>query len=349
VSDSAQVRPDERFDTAAVEEYLSRNWPAFSGPLSVEQFPSGHSNLTYLLKTPAGEYVLRRPPFGSTVKSAHDMGREFRVLSKLEGVYAAAPKPFLYCDDQTIIGAPFYVMERLRGIVVRKSLPSGWTPDLCRRVAGSFVDQFALLHATDLERTGLLEIGKPEGYVARQVDGWIRRFHDAQTDDVPAMDDLTRWLEEHRPESSAAALVHNDYKLDNVVLDEADPARIAGVLDWEMATVGDPLLDLGTTLSYWVNAGDPEEMRALGFGPTYAEGFPTRREIGERYAERSGRDIAKLPYCYCFGLFKVAAIVQQIYFRYRKGLTRDQRFAAFGEVVRALLRQAARAADRLEL
>jgi aminoglycoside phosphotransferase (APT) family kinase protein len=347
LSDSAHVRPGEHLDAAALERFLATNWPRFTGLLEVEQFPAGHSNLTYLLKTPGREYVLRRPPFGSTVKSAHDMGREFRVLSKLRDVYACAPEPFFYCNDPSVIGAPFYIMERLRGVIVRKLLPLGWDPPLCRRVAESLIDNLALLHSTDLDRTGLREIGKPEGYVNRQVDGWIRRYRDAQTDDAPAIDGLIEWLDTHRPPSSGVALVHNDYKLDNVVLDASDPARIVGVLDWEMATVGDPLLDVGTTLSYWVTADDSEEMRALGFGPTYAEGFPAREEFGERYAAVSGREITHLGYCYCFGLFKVAAIVQQIYFRYRKGLTSDERFAAFGRIVKALTTQAVLIAERL--
>lgn len=347
MSDAAPVRPDERLDVVALGQYLAAHWPAYPGPFQVEQFPAGHSNLTYLLKTPARECVLRRPPFGSTVKSAHDMGREYRVLSRLRGVYSCAPEPYFYCDDVSVIGAPFYLMERLRGVVVRKSLPDGWGPELCRRVAESLVDNLALLHATDLDRTELRQIGKPDGYVDRQVDGWIRRYRDAQTDDLPAVDGLMQWLDTHRPPSSGAALVHNDYKLDNVVLDAADPTRVVGVLDWEMATVGDPLLDLGTTLSYWVTAADSDELRALGFGPTYAEGFPTREQLGERYAAASGRDIASLPYCYCFGLFKVAAIVQQIYFRFRMGLTRDERFASFGQIVKALTAQAILVAERL--
>jgi aminoglycoside phosphotransferase (APT) family kinase protein len=327
---------------AALEGYLREHLEGASGPFAVEQFASGHSNLTYLLRLGAAEWVLRRPPFGNQVKSAHDMGREFRVLSKLCKVYPPAPRPVLYCDDLGILGAPFYVMERRRGVVLRRQLPPGRVidPATARRLSTQLIDNLALLHGLDYRAAGLGDLGRPEGYVTRQVTGWTERYARARTNDLPAVDRVAGWLAERLPPESGAALVHNDYKYDNLVLDPDDLTQIIAVLDWEMATVGDPLMDLGTTLGYWVEASDPLPLQRAAFGPTALPGSLTRRELAERYAERTGRDLSDVLYFYVFGLFKIAVIIQQIYARYVRGHTRDPRFAQLNNLVAELAGQA---------
>jgi aminoglycoside phosphotransferase (APT) family kinase protein len=338
------VRHGEELPAARLEPYLRQHLPA-AGPLTVEQFPHGHSNLTYLLRLGETEWVLRRPPFGNEVKTAHDMGREYRVLSGLCAVFSPAPRPLLYCADEGILGAPFYVMERRRGIVLRQELPPGWTldPAAARRLCTALIDTLAQLHALDYRAAGLAELGKPAGYVARQVTGWAKRYDAARTDDVPEMERVARWLGEHLPGDSSAAVIHNDFKHDNLLLDPADLTRIVAVLDWEMATVGDPLMDLGTTLGYWVEADDPEPLRRAAFGPTALPGSLTRRGLVERYEERTGRAAPGVLFYYAFGLFKIAVIVQQIYARYIRGHTHDARFARLNDVVAVLARQADRA------
>jgi aminoglycoside phosphotransferase (APT) family kinase protein len=341
------VRPGEELDLAKLELYLRGRLPGLDGPLAVEQFPHGHSNLTYLLRGGGQEWVLRRPPFGNQVKSAHDMGREYRVLSRLCEVYPPAPRPYVYCADESVLGAPFYVMERKRGVILRKQIP----PDLgldaagVRRLCEAVIDNLGRLHALDYRAVGLSDLGKPDGYVVRQVSGWANRYRNAQTDDVPAMDHVAGWLGERLPPESGAALIHNDYKYDNLLLDPHEPTRVVGVLDWEMCTVGDPLMDLGTTLGYWVEAGDAEPLRALAMGPTAGPGSLTRRELVECYARLTGRDVSNILFYYCFGLFKIAVIVQQIYARYARGHTKDERFARLNEWVAVLAGQARCAAE----
>lgn len=342
---TAAVRPGEELPLASLEAFLRTRLPDASGPLTVEQFPHGHSNLTYLLRMGEAEFVLRRPPFGNQVKSAHDMGREFRVLSKLCAVFPAAPQPFFYCEDVDVLGVPFYVMERRRGIILRRAANTGLDidPPNARRLSTALVDTLALLHALDYKAAGLADLGKPDGYVTRQVTGWHSRYVNAQTDSLADMDCVARWLMGHKPAESGVALVHNDYKYDNLLLAPEDLTRIVAVLDWEMATIGDPLMDLGTTLAYWVQRGDPDSMHAYATGPTALPGSLTRRELVDRYAEQTGRDVSGMLFYYCFGVYKVAVIIQQIYARYVRGHTRDERFARLNERV-AVLGRAAREA-----
>jgi aminoglycoside phosphotransferase (APT) family kinase protein len=342
---TAPVRSGEELPVGPLEAYLRRHLPAVEGPLTVEQFPHGHSNLTYLLRLGATELVLRRPPFGNQVKSAHDMGREYRVLSRLSVVFAAAPRAYLFCEDDSILGAPFYVMERRRGVILRKTLPHALAIDAgtARQLSLSLIDTLAQLHALDFRAAGLGDLGKPQGYVARQVTGWTNRSAQARTEELPALDRVARWLNEHLPPESGAALVHNDFKYDNLVLDPDDLTRIVAMLDWEMATVGDPLMDLGSTLGYWIEAGDPEPLRQAAFGPTTLPGNMTRQELVQRYQEKTGRVVADALFYYCYGLFKLAVIIQQIYARYVRGHTRDARFARLNEVVAVLSQQAERA------
>jgi len=334
------VRAGEEIDLEPVARYLREHLLEVppDAEICIEQFPAGHSNLTYLVRAGGFEYVLRRPPFGSKVKSAHDMGREYRVLSGLRRVYPLAPEPLLYCEDESILGARFYVMRRITGLILRKDLPPGLELSTAQVKALhlELVDRLAELHAVDCEAAGLSGLGKPEGYIERQVRGWTERYAASKTDELPSVDQLARWLAENRPKEIGATLIHNDYKLDNVVLDPDDPTRIIGVLDWEMATRGDPLMDLGTTLSYWVDGGDAAQYHAVRWGPTTIPGSCTRRELVDRYAERTGRDVSGILFYYCFGLFKTAVVLQQIYYRYHQGLTQDSRFAMLIHGVRLL-------------
>jgi aminoglycoside phosphotransferase (APT) family kinase protein len=336
---AALVRPGEELPISSVEAYLAQRLPDISGPLTVEQFPHGHSNLTYLLRMGDKELVLRRPPFGNQVKTAHDMGREFRVLSKLSAVFPPAPRPEFYCEDSGVLGVPFYVMERRRGVILRRA-DNPIDPPTARRLSTALIDNLALLHALDYNAAGLADLGRPEGYVARQVTGWINRYTAAQTEPLPEMDGIAQWLSDRKPAESNVALIHNDYKYDNLLLDPEDLTRIVAVLDWEMATIGDPLMDLGTSLAYWVESGDPEWMHAGAFGPTALPGSLTRQELIARYAEKTGRDMSGMLFYYCFGIYKIAVIIQQIYARFVRGHTRDERFACLNERVAALSRQA---------
>jgi aminoglycoside phosphotransferase (APT) family kinase protein len=349
LDEPGEVREEERFDPERLRPFLEAALPGAAGPIAVRQFPSGHSNLTYLVRLGGREAVLRRAPFGVKVKSAHDMRREFAILTALLGAYPRAPRPIAFCDDESLIGARFYLMERVRGVVLRgKAPPPGvtFTPELLRATSAALVDNLADLHAVDLVRTGLAATGRPEGYVGRQVKGWTDRYFGAKTGEVPEIEAVAAWLAKSMPGESGAALVHNDYKYDNVVLDPVDLTRIAAVLDWEMATVGDPLMDLGTTLGYWSDPDDPEEARARSYGPTFLPGSLSRTQIVDRYAERSGRPIDSILFHYVFALFKIAVIVQQIYKRYVEGHTRDPRFAGLAAWVEVLGRQATRALER---
>ena len=344
---SAPVRGGEELNAAVLRAYLLANLPETQGDLAIEQFPRGYSNLTYLLRLGEQELVLRRPPFGANVKSAHDMGREYRILRGLEQVYAKAPRPLLYCDDTGIIGAPFYVMERVQGVILRERLPVGLDvpPGVMRRVCEALVDTLAELHSVDYGRAGLAELGRAEGYVARQVHGWAQRYERARTHDLPSMHTVAAWLQANMPPERGAALIHNDFKLDNLVLDAHELTRIKAVLDWEMATIGDPLMDLGTTLGYWIQAGDPGELQRIGLARF--PGSLRRGEVVARYAERAGLSSSVLAgqivYYYVFGLFKIAVIAQQIYYRYRQGHTTDARFEQLDAVVAACARMAEQA------
>lgn len=341
---SAPVRPGEELDLARLEPFLLRHFPDATGPISVEQFPSGHSNLTYLVRLGNREFVLRRPPFGSKVKSAHDMSREYRVLSKLHPAYSPAPHVVLYSDDESILDAPFYLMDPIRGIIIRRNLPRDFpfSEDTARRLSESFIDNLARLHSLDFAKIGLADLGKPEGYLERQVRGWIDRYSGSQTHEIPEVARISPWLKENMPASSAATLIHNDYKYDNVVLDPADITKIIGVLDWEMATIGDPLTDLGTALAYWIDAQDPEELQRLRWCPSNHPGSLTRAQLLERYARKTGRDVSGMVFYLAFARFKIAVIVQQIYYRYHQGLTKDARFATMPELIQTVLRASLR-------
>jgi aminoglycoside phosphotransferase (APT) family kinase protein len=342
-------RAGEELDTTALAAWLADHVDGARGqPVDVQQFPGGHSNLTYLVTVGERELVLRRPPVGSKVKSAHDMGREVRVLSRLAPAWSPAPRPIASCEDPSVLGSPFYLMERKRGVILRRELPAGLAIDAeaARRLSALLVDGLAELHAIDYTAIGLGDLGKPDGYVERQVRGWTERYAGSRTDDIAAVDRVAGWLAANLPKSPAPALIHNDYKYDNIVLDADRLTSIVGVLDWEMATIGDPLMDLGTSLAYWVEAADPPGMIAMRFGPTTLPGMMTRGEMSARYAERTGRAVDHIVFYYAFGLFKTAVVAQQIYWRWKQGLTRDPRFEPFLLAVGALSQQASAAIDR---
>jgi aminoglycoside phosphotransferase (APT) family kinase protein len=340
MSETIKVREGEGFDPEAVEGVLREKIDGLpGGKLEVEQFPSGASNLTYLLRLGGWEGVLRRPPLGPIPPKAHDMGRESGILSKLNAAYPLAPKPYFFTDDEGIIGAPFYVMEKRTGVVLDDSFPGGVEPDegLCRGISRTVVDTLVELHAVDPDEAGLGDLGRPEGFLGRQTEGWIGRYDQAKTDEIDEVEPLTDWLAANVPESPPPTVIHNDYKLNNLVLNPDDLTDVRAVLDWEMTTVGDPLFDLAVSLSYWTEPGDPDDLKAVMPTVTSTPGFMTRRELIDRYAEGSGRDLSEMHWYVVFGYFKLAGILQQIFARWKNGQTQDERFATFGDRVRTLI------------
>ncbi len=340
MSETIAVREGEAFDAGVVEGVLREKIGGLpDGQLEVRQFPYGASNLTYLLKIGGWEGVLRRPPRGPIPPRAHDMGRESRILSKLHAAYPLAPKPYFFMDDEDVIDAPFYVMERRTGVVIDQAFPAGVEPDgeLCRGISRTVADTLVELHAVDPWEAGLGDLGRPEGFLERQTKGWIGRYDQAKTEEIGEVGPLTDWLLANVPESPAPTIIHNDYKLNNLVLDTDDLTKVNAVLDWEMATVGDPLFDLAVSLSYWVEPGDPDDLKAVMPTVTATPGFMTRREVIDRYAEKSGRDLSEMHWYVVFGYFKLAGILQQIFARWKSGQTQDPRFATFGERVRTLI------------
>ena len=340
MSETIKVREGEGFDPEAVEGVLREKIDGLpEGKLEVEQFPSGASNLTYLLRIGAWEGVLRRPPLGPIPPKAHDMGRESGILTKLNAAYPLAPKPYFFTDDEGIIGAPFYVMERRTGVVLDDSFPEDLEPDegLCRGISRTVVDTLVELHAVDPDGAGLGDLGRPEGFLVRQTEGWIGRYDKAKTDEIDEVGPLTDWLAANVPESPSPTVIHNDYKLNNLVLNPDDLTDVRAVLDWEMTTVGDPLFDLAVSLSYWTEPGDPDDLKAVMPTVTSTPGFMTRRELIDLYAERSGRDLSEMHWYVVFGYFKLAGILQQIFARWKNGQTQDERFATFGDRVRTLI------------
>ena len=341
-------RPGEELDAAAVADYLARELPGFEGPVEIRQFPGGASNLTYLLRAAGHEWVLRRPPPGTKARSAHDMGREYRILSRINEAFPYAPRPVLFCADRAVLGDEFYLMERMQGLILRRDLPEGMTlaPEEAAALCRNLVEVHAELHAVDFEAAGLGELGRPEGYVERQVRGWSERYRAARTEDVPDNEALMDWLEANRPaEAMRAALIHNDYKFDNVVLSRNDGQwRISAVLDWEMATLGDPLMDLGASLAYWIQADDPVPLQQVRMLPTHLPGMMRRAEVVDYYGSISGLPLQRFDFYYVYGLFRLAVIVQQIYYRYVLGQTRNPRFAGFGGICTVLSHTAAEVA-----
>jgi aminoglycoside phosphotransferase (APT) family kinase protein len=343
--DTAPVRPEERFDEELVADYLRAHLPEIVGdaPIEFAQFPGGRANLTYLARVGDRELVLRRPPLGPVAPGSHDMAREHAVLSVLHRAYPPAPQAFLLCTDPEVMGAPFFVMERRRGTVVRETWPAALPDDdgFRRRLAENVVDALAQLHRVDYRALGLERLGRPEGFAGRQVAGWVDRWNRAKHEDVAAMEELGAWFPGAIPEPQTAVLLHNDFKLDNLIV--SDRGEVVAVLDWDMATLGDPLIDLGGTLAYWAEPGDALYALFASGGASLSRVLP-RSGVVARYAAATGFDVGDLAFYHAFGLFRVAVIIQQIYIRYRRGQTSDERFAALGAVVPWLAEDARRAA-----
>jgi aminoglycoside phosphotransferase (APT) family kinase protein len=343
IDKAVDVREGEMPDLDKLNAYLQKHLPGAKGEILIHQFPGGYSNLTFLISIGGKEYVLRKPPYGANIKSAHDMGREFRVLTALKPVYKPVPYPVLYCDDEQVIGSPFYLMERVPGIILRNRPPQGieLTPEVMKGISQSAVKNLASLHGIDIYETGLINMGKPEGYIARQVEGWVKRYYNAETDLVNDMNTTAEWMQSNIPPDGEPAFIHNDYKYDNLVLDPDNLQQIIAVLDWEMATVGSPLMDLGTTLAYWAEPSDNPALKP--FNLTWLPGNLSREEVVQQYSTARNIDQPDMLFYYVFGSFKIAVIVQQIYARYKKGFTKDERFSGLLYVVKACAENARRA------
>jgi len=345
---TSPVRSGERFDVSKLARFMRGKLPGLMDLVEIRQFPGGHSNLTYLVKSGGHEWVLRRPPIGSTVASAHDMGREFRVLSKLHAVFPQAPEPLVFCEDASIIGAPFYMMKPIRGVVYRAQKPDDFllTPHRVRDACYEFIETLAALHCINYQTAGLEELYKGPGYLERQLAGWEKRWAAARTGDVPEMERVLPWLKAHKPtQDYGAALIHNDYKFDNLVYDAETGTKLVGVLDWEMATVGDPLSDFAVTLTTWIEKRDELQTSVSACFMCQQTGALTREELIRIYARRTGFELDDLLWYYVLALYKGAVIIQQIYYRYHQGLTQDARFARMADVTLALARRAAAAVD----
>jgi aminoglycoside phosphotransferase (APT) family kinase protein len=336
---STRIRDGEELDAGIIDAYLKAHIPGLIGTPQISQFPGGASNLTYLLQYPEHELVLRRPPFGHKAKSAHDMGREYRILNQLNAGFPYCPKAYVHCTDESVIGSEFYVMQRVNGIILRADLPSELNFDAqqTQQLCKSFIDKLVELHQVDYNACGLGDLGKPQGYVQRQISGWSDRYEKALTPDAPLWTEVKAWLNAKMPaDHPRSSIVHNDYRFDNVILDPNNPQQIIGVLDWELTTLGDPLMDLGNSLAYWIEASDPAPVQLMRRQPSNAPGMLTRQEFADYYAERAGIKIDCIDFYYCYGLFRLAGIVQQIYYRFYHGQTQDKRFAQFVQMNKLL-------------
>jgi len=346
------VRAGEEIDPEALGELFARHAPELQGPVTIQQFPRGYSNLTYLLSVSGRELVLRRPPRGAKqIKAGHDMKREYTVLTGLGTVWPKVPRTLFHVSEaESPLGVELYVMERVPGIILRGTrVPPELGLDAAgfRKLSETFVDTLVELHAIDPAKAGLQDLGRPQGYMQRQVEGWIGRYQKARTDDVPDMDRLAAWMRAHLPPDAPGTILHNDFKYDNLVLDPAAPTTtVRAVLDWEMSTLGDPLADLGMALAYWFEPAETEAVGPAAFGPTMLPGNLSREELVERYTRKSGRPVDTILFHYVTALYKVAVIAQQIYARYRQGLTQDERFGALGMAVQMLAHLAVQASER---
>lgn len=350
--DTIEVREDERLDLVRLGDFLEKHWGVLGlspQPFAVRQFGGGMANLTYEVVFPQAEraFVLRRPPLGPVAASAHDMGREFKVLSQLYRAFPLAPRAFVFEHDPAVLGAPFFIMERRYGTVVRRRVPDHFAvdPDAGRKMGLALIDALADFHAVDFAAIDLADLGKPAGFVTRQIEGWSRRWEKAKLDDDPAdrsMRTVADWLRANEPAQQFHSLIHNDYKLDNVMFDEQNPGRMVAIFDWDMCTLGDPLCDLGSLMAYWSDQDDPPYMVELAksFMPVGQANFPTRQQLAERYAAHSGRDISDLNYYHALGMYRLAVIIAQIYIRYVRGQTKDKRFAPLAQLIPLLAKAA---------
>ena len=331
-----EIRDDEKLNNSKLFEYLSEIIDLDIESFDILQFPSGYSNLTYLIKSNEKEYVLRKPPHGVKIKAGHDMSREFKVLSSLKDHYHKTPDPIHYCSDTDIIGSDFYLMERVKGVILRSNNYSQIVKDKSQFnfLSEQFVESFVELHKIDINKIGLSDFGNPEGYNSRQVHGWCKRYDNSKIEELKEMEIVMDWLKSNISQSKYVSLIHNDFKYDNLVLDEND-LSIKAILDWEMCTIGDPFMDLGTSLAYWIQHNDPDFIKGVGLNITLDSNSPTRNKILNLYSEKFGNKIENIVFYFVFGLFKIAVIVQQIFFRYKNGFTKDARFKHLNLVVKA--------------
>ena len=336
MSDLTPVREEDSFDIAKVHRWLNTYIDEASLP-EVFQFRSGASNLTYLLKYPDRELVLRRPPIGTKAVSAHDMKREFLIQSRLKPVYDLVPHVIALCEDHSILGSDFYVMDRIQGEIFRRDVPESLSTDDISIMATSLVSGLSQLHSVDA--SVLAELNKGPGYVTRQVEGWSKRYRNALTDDVPDGEDVMNWLLSHKPDDVDSCIIHGDWRIDNMVFDLGQK-KLVGVLDWELATVGDPLMDLGSALAYWVDKDDEPIFASLRRQPSHLDGMPTRKEFIAKYLELSGRKCDDFTFYEVFGLFRLSVIIQQIWARYKVGQTTNPAFKGFGMGVNILINRA---------
>ncbi|MBI4898445.1 MAG: phosphotransferase family protein [Actinobacteria bacterium] len=348
LDEAREVRAEDSFDVAAVDVWLKQQTKDLTGDPLVEQFPGGASNLTYQLSYPGRDLILRRPPFGPLPKSGHDMRREYTVQSKLAPVFPYVPKMVAFCDDRAVMDVDFYVMDRIRGIILRSKLPEGMSLDAAgaRALSTSFIERLVDLHGVDPVAAGLAELGRGEGYVERQIGGWSKRYRAARTWNVPSFERVMKWLEANRPPDVRSCIIHNDWRLDNVVLDPDDPQKIIGVLDWEMATIGDPLMELGSMMAYWIEADDDRMAQMFRRQPTNLPGMLTRREVVDLYCDRSGLTVDDFRFYEVYGLFRLAGIIQQIYKRYHDKQTTNPAFKHFWLATHMLHRRARRVMKR---
>ncbi|HVO80745.1 MAG TPA: phosphotransferase family protein [Terriglobales bacterium] len=345
IDEPVQVRPGEELDAATVDAAIKRVVPGLKGSPEIREYPRGASNLTYQVRYPDREFVLRRPPFGYKAKSAHDMRREVTIISALRPVYPYVPRVVAFLDDPEILGCDFYLMERIRGVIVRRDLPEGLrlSPEDTHKLCLNVIDKLIELHQLDYRAAGLEGLGKGKGYVQRQIAGWSDRYRKSRTADVGDFETVMAWLGSKMPgEDSATCIIHNDFRFDNVVLNAENQFEVIGVLDWEMATLGDPLMDLGNTLAYWVQADDDDYFQKTRTQPTHLPGMLTRREVIDYYAGKTGRAVENFDFYLIYGLFRLAVIIQQIYYRYFHGQTRNPAFADFGQLVNYLQQRCGR-------
>jgi aminoglycoside phosphotransferase (APT) family kinase protein len=332
---AATVRQGDEIDPAVVSDFVKTHVPGLQGIATITQFKGGASNLTYHLDFGDQQFILRRPPVGTKAKSAHDMQREFTIMQRLKPVYPYVPEMIAFCDDHSLLGSDFYVMGKLAGIIPRADLPKGLnlSETEVRSLCTGVLDKMIELHQVDYEAAGLSDIGKGKGYVQRQIIGWTDRYGKAITDNVPSFERVMQWLHDHMPEDVATCVIHNDFRFDNVVLDPDNIHRVIGVLDWEMATLGDPLMDLGNSLAYWIQADDPAQMQLLRRQPTHLPGMLTRDEVVHYYCDKMGFGNIDFTFYRIYGLFRLAVIAQQIYYRYHHGQTTNPMYAGFHYMV----------------
>jgi len=338
IDQPADPRSGEELDPVAVDAFMRKHRPELEGLPKIRQFPGGASNLTYEVRYGDTAFVLRRPPFGQIPRGAHDMLREARVMEALKPHYPCVPTVIAACEDESLMGCSFFIMERLEGIILREDFPPelDLDPGMTRKMCLSVIDRLVELHTIDPARAGLEGMAKGAGYVERQITGWSNRYRKAMTDDAADFEKVMAWLDAHRPDDIAIRVIHNDFRFDNVVLDPEDPQQVIGILDWEMATLGDPLMDLGNTLAYWIEADDEPAFQAMRRQPTHRPGMLNREEVVDYYLGKSSFSIETFAFYEIYGLFRLAAIIQQIYYRYYHGQTSDRRFAGFAEAGRYL-------------